>query len=292
MQISAHARQRMQERLPNYGLRTKPMKEFKDALIYGRGVKDFYGEFRNYLSVTALRYEQTNLKVHKGMVWIYEVGRQKLITLWAIPDEFQPYERYLNVNRNEYEQILEMEKKERDEGQLSNMMLESVLQSRPENLVRGRGRSDAETNNYDHRLLEIGYKECRCCAKAKPLSEFSVKKSSSDGYQSYCVECVKAKNENSKVSKDDVTVNESVVNSTLKSISDSKEEALQDMFSISSINQVIGFSDKLKEVGLTDKEFVDFISFIKTVDKTKYEMLQIFEHLTEDSRNLYLKMRG
>lgn len=317
MQISVHARTRMQERLPNYGLNTKPMRVFKDALIYGKGVKDFYGEFHNYLAVIANRYEKTNLKVHNDIIFIYEVGKQKLVTVWNIPKEFEPYKRYLNCNRNEYESIIEEEKRKRDEDQLNIMSLESIIQSRPKNIVRGKGRcTDVNTNNYDARLFEIGYKECRNCGEVKRLEAFAPRKQSKDGRQPYCNECI---NEKNKARMKTSTVEElftcssckimkpisefekgrgryghsSICNSCKKMTApetkvDSIEVSTNDTYNIVSINQAIRFSDRLKEKGISDKEFINFMKGSNTM----YDMLEIYKHLSPESQNLYLRMRG
>ena len=69
---------------------------------------------------------------------------------------------------------------------------------------------------------------------------------------------------------------------------DPTEVPTNDTYNIASINQAIRFSDRLKEKGISDKEFINFMKGSNTM----YDMLEIYKHLSPESQNLYLRIRG
>lgn len=348
MQVSAHAKQRMEERLENWSKTTKPVKVFENALKYGKSIKQFYGTFREYLETTAAKYPQTSLMVYAGNVFVYEVRKKILITVWNIPEEYMPWKDYLKVNRNEVNKQEALERKEEEKllkivrkkglspkyykGEFKeflmnysdwtvhvktyedviyvydaanniliekldvpeqykpitqylkddiekegNNMLEEILATRP-NIERKRGRvaSDSEIAIYDSKLLEIGYKECRSCGEVKKLENFSPRKGG-DGYQSYCCECHQKLYSN----KDTQTPTQTDI-TTKPTQTDSSS------FEIQTINQVFGFSEYLHSHNITDKEFT---TFLDSYNKDIYTALEIFNHLSKESQDLYMKIR-
>lgn len=360
MQVSAHAKERMKERLDNWSPTTKPVKIFETALKYGKSIKQFYGTFREYLEVAAAKMPQTSLIVYAGNVYVYEIKRKILITVWNIPEEYQPWKDYLKVNRQEVTKIEALNKKEeakllkkvREEGvspkhfigefktflmnysdwtvhvkvyednvyvydAANNILIESfnvpdqykpiknyiksninekegnnmneleeLIASRPkEERRKGRISATSELAIYDSKLLKLGYKECRECGSVKKVDEFSPRQGG-DGYQSYCKECHQAKYPTRTSSTKTIKTNITNPTTVPPVTPPTKPTNSKTSYSIESINQAFGFNNYLNEHNITPKAFNEFLTKYKDMS----EALTIFNHLSEESRELYRSM--
>lgn len=354
MQVSAHAKQRMSERLTNYSSLEKPVKVFETALRYGKKISDFYGDFHDYLEQILTKQRGTDVRVYADNVFVYESRKKILITVWNIPQEYEPYKNYLTCNKPMVDQQESKARKEQakllkqilkegysynnftnpvnsylqnlcdseidvrifedkiylfnkdeetiidkldipnycqpyqnffNEGGDYMMNLDELVKTRPMG-QRKKGHKDSIFDAYDSKLKALGYRECRRCAEPKPLSDFRPRPESKDGYYSYCSDCMKELYIERKQAKLGKTVKEP---KKIKHVEVHREAPKSnESFEVSAITQVFGFSQYLRDANISD---IEFISFIKSYNKDILNALEVYNHLSDKSKELYLIMQ-
>ena len=345
MQVSAHAKARMEERLSNYSSTEKPVKVFETALRYGKRVSDFYGDFKSYLEQILTKQHGTDIRVYADNVFVFETRKMILITVWNIPPEYEPYKNYLNVNRSLVDKEFRAKQKEeakilkealkngysyynfkntfddylaslcneelnvivynnniylydknkellvdtleipdyyqpyesfmRKEDEI-DMTLEDVMKLRPSKERNKQGK-DSQFAEYDKQLAKLGLRECRHCNKTLPIDQF---KPRGKGYYPYCNECstlvvLERKGVKPAKTKSKPTPTKATTTTTSTDVN----------YDLGTIKQVMGFKEYLQGHDICEAEFIPLVK-----NKHLLEALDIYEHLTDASKQLYVDM--
>lgn len=261
IRVSTHAKSRISERVQN-GSFKNPERLFKNVLKDGYNPNQFDGEFMYYLKGKTKNWEYS-AKIYDDNIYIHNKG--VLITVLEVPLEFLPLKDHLRPvikNREEF-----------------NMNVKELLKERP-NAVRSKGKGARLFKEYDEKLFNLGYKECRRCASAKTLDQFSPSKVTWDGRHTYCKSCVRMDQRKRADKKLNNIVTTDVEIKTNIKQTDPK------VYSIQAITQATSFNNYLREHNISDTDFIKFLEDSSDLSKA----LTVYNHLSNDSRELYISL--
>lgn len=269
IRVSNHAKGRIAERVPQ-GVIKNPVKLFKTALKDGYNPNQLDSEFMYYLKGKTKNWK-FNAKIYEDNIYVHNNG--VLITVLEVPEEYLPVENHLiPVIKNKKEDF--------------NMDLKEIVKNRP-NVIRKHGpKQDEATMEYDEKLFNLGYKECRSCLSVKKLDQFSPRSQSKDGRGPYCNTCVRNKARKSKDEK---------ISTSAKEVSTSIEDTIKTenikpklTYNIETVIQATSFSDYLNKHNISDEEFIKYIDIPENI----MNAVEVYKHMALESRELYLKLKG
>lgn len=268
LRVSNHAKERIVERVSRGAIKN-PTRLFKTALKDGYNPNQLDSEFMYYLKGKTKNW-RFNAKIYEDNIYIHNKG--VLITVLEIPEEFLPVEEHLMP-------VIKSRKED------FNMDLKEIVKNRP-NIVRKQGpNQDQATVEYDKKLFDLGYKECRSCLSVKKLDQFSPRSASKDGKAPYCNTCVR----NKQRKRTEETVKVEPITTVKKTIEDNiPGPKSQLVYNIETITQATGFSEYLSKHNISDEEFLKYVDIPDDIASA----MEIYKHMAVESRELYLKLKG
>ena len=191
LQVSEHAKQRIQERIPQAG-NERPINLFKKAMTYGKNLAEFYGDYKDYLTdLYSKNKGKLKIRVYGGNIYLYNSTTTKhiLITVLNTPPEFEPWKDYLCINRNDpevKERVLSKQIKESEVITLDKVSRKEMFKWSNEDLKAWKEKAYADR--------EHSYLECTYCNRYMPVTNFSKDNSATNriGFRPECKDCYKA----------------------------------------------------------------------------------------------------
>ena len=93
--ITHHAKQRSNERTDYSIPELKKASSF--ALKHGYKIRAFSGELYDYLYSKQIRGADYIVRVYENNIYIFDARLKRLLTIYAVPEEYLPVENYLHI---------------------------------------------------------------------------------------------------------------------------------------------------------------------------------------------------
>ena len=98
--ISRHASNRMQQRT-NFSANQKNH-NINRAWQYGRKIDNYTDPFYSFLLTKQQEGNRTVVKIYEDNIYVFENKRQRLITVYPVPEEYVPTKQFLGKQKGDY----------------------------------------------------------------------------------------------------------------------------------------------------------------------------------------------